>query len=110
MAKPAPTPKVRVENPTNFTGDAPEIIPAPSDYSGTYYKVPDAKHPRAGDGRNYSLCIVKDDPRGNTHRCRCEPEYALEEDADGNTVEVMTHPGFYWEGNAAEFKAQFEKA
>lgn len=97
-------PKNRIENPTAFSGDAPEIIPASSDYSGTYYKIPDPKQPRAGDSCNYSLCVVPEDPRGNTHRLRCEPEYALE---DGE--QVMTHPGFIWEGNVAEFKAQFEK-
>jgi len=109
MARPTLT-KTRIANPTAFVGDAPEIIPDPSEYSGTYYKVPDAKQPRAGDGCNYSLCIVKDDPRGNTHRLRCEPEYVLEEDDAGNMVEVKVHPGFTWEGDAGQFKAQFEKA
>lgn len=109
MAKPTAT-KTRIENPVSFAGDTPEIVPDPSEYSGTFFKVPDPKRPRAGDGRNYSLCIVKDDPRDNTHKLRCEPEYVLEEDDAGNTVEIMVHPGFSWEGNAAEFKAQFEKA
>ncbi len=97
--------KTRVENPAALAGDTPEITPSPSEFSGTYRKLEHPKTPRAGDGCNYSLCIVPNDPRGNTHRCRCEPEYVIE---DGE--EIMTHPGFSWEGSLADFKAQFEKA
>ena len=62
-------------------------------YSGIYKHV--------NSGLLYELCIIENDIRGRTHKARVPAQV----DAAGNVV----HNGLFWEGDAVEFRATFEK-
>lgn len=68
--------------------------PQPTEgFSGVYKHVT--------SGLLYELCIVEKDVRGRTHKARVP----VQVDASGK----VAHPGLFWEGEAAEFRATFEK-
>jgi hypothetical protein len=81
----------RIENPRD-PFERPEVPLPLSAYSGSWLKIDSRKNrmdfPLAGDGEIYSLAVVPDDPRENTHKARCE--------------------GYFWEGNEQEFRKQFQ--